>query len=172
MLIYIIAIADALIYLSAVPLCAAFCLTTAGGLRLGVGLGAFERRFALRRARRYRRLRLKAKRRRGSLKRARYGLRLLRGAGISLRGSLNLGDAAATALACGTLRALASGLGLPADRLEIDVTADFSASGPLAELQGMIRVRAGQIITAAARSGIDDIVRRIEKWTDIPSKAS
>ena len=174
MLVWLVAIVQALGYLLAVPVCAAFCLSTAGGLRFGLGLGAFERRFALRRAWR---ASLKPKKRRNRREghgatRAFRALGRLRGVGFSLRGSLGLGDAAATAMACGLLQALAAALGSRAARVEVDVVPLFNAAEPRAELQGMIRVRAGQIITATAVSYIEDLNRRIAKWTDIPSKAS
>ena len=45
------AIVETLLYLLSIPLCAAFTLTTAGGVRCGVGVSAFDPRQALRRAR-------------------------------------------------------------------------------------------------------------------------
>lgn len=168
MLVYIVAAGEALFYLASVPLCAAFYLSLGDGLRFGSGLGAFERRFALRRARRN-----------GGAGKGRGGGRLawrvlgrLRGMGVSLRGSLGLGDAAATALACGALRALGAAMAARAARVEIDVAPLFDAAEPRLELQGMIRARSGQIIAAAARSGIDELNRRIAKWTDTRLKAS
>ena len=174
MLVYIVAIAQSLGYLLSVPVCGAFWLSAGDGLRFGTGLGAFQRRFALRRARR---AGLRAKRR---PKRRKKGgpawtlrtLARLRGAGLTLRGSLGLGDAAATAVTCGLVEALAAAVGSRAGRVEVDVAPLFDAPEPRAELQGMIRVRSGQIIGAAARGGIAELNRRIAKWTDIRSKAS
>lgn len=171
MLIYLIATLQSLVYLASIPVCGAVCLSAGEGLRLGVGLSLFERRFALRRAQRMDALLgEKSKERSGSL-----GWRVLlrlRGPGLGLRGSLCLGDAAATAMACGALRALAAALGGRARRVKIDIDPVFSSGEIRVELQGMIRASAGQIITAAARCGIDDIHRRIAQWTNIPSKAS
>ena len=173
MLIYIVAIIETFLYLGAVPVCAAFCLTWRGGVRLGVGVGAFERRFALKMARRKSRLlTLKPNERdKTGLRLTWQTLRRLRGAGITLRGTLCLGDAAATALACGTLNALGAALGAEAARVDIDVRPTFNAWEPEAALQGMIRARAGQIIIAAAKSGMDSIKRRFAQWKSIPSKA-
>lgn len=174
MLVLLVAVAEALGYLSAVPLCGVFFFSTRDGLRFGVGLGAFEARHALRRARRdsLRPRRKTKKRDRASAARALRLLWRLRGAGFSLRGSLGLGDAAATALACGALRGLAASLCAGSGHVEIDVAPLFDAAKPRAELQGMIRARSGQIITAIVRTNMDRLNRRIAKWTDIPSRAS
>ena len=75
-------------------------------LRIGVGVSAFERRFALRRAETDG---LPAKGRRRGRKVGRLlwrSAKRLRGARIRLQGRLDLGDAAATATACGALRAV------------------------------------------------------------------
>ncbi len=172
MLVYLIASIQFISYLLSVPLCVAFCLTTRGGLRVGVGVGAFERRFAMKRARKTRK---PPKLPRGGggpgMGLALQTLRRLRGGGLTLRGSLCLGDAAATAVACGALRALGTALGARAGRVEIDVEPVFNDLAPRARLEGMIRARAGQIIAAAALSGIESINRRIAQWTDTPSKA-
>ena len=80
--------------------------------------------------------------------------------------------AAATALACGALQALAAALSAQLGRASVDVVPDFGASAPEVALTGMLRLRAGQIIAAAARSGADNVSRRISKWTDTRSKAS
>ena len=161
------AIVETLLYLLSIPLCAAFTLTTAGGVRCGVGVSAFEPRQALRRARAYRPV--KRRRKRGA--RPAWPLvRQLRGARIRLRGRLGLGDAAATALACGALRGLAAALGSHAGRVEVDVTPVFAGEVCL-ELTGMIRLRTGQIMTAIIKNQIDNIHRRIARWTSIPLKA-
>lgn len=174
MLVYIVAGLQALAYLCAIPVCAAFWLTTEGGLRFGVGLAAFEGRAALRRAERGRAPRPKKRRggEKGGAARALRVLRRLRGVAFSLRGHLDLGDAAATALACGTLNALALALGTRARRVHVDIVPAFDGGAIRVELRGMIRLRSGQIIIAAAKSGMDHINGRIAQWTDIRSKAS
>ena len=154
MLVYLVALFEALAYLSAVPVCAAFWVSTEGGLRAGVGLGLFERRFAYRRARSNSKPLAEGKPKDGKRGGMGRGLTLLRRLSIdsvSLRGSLGLGDAAATALACGALQALAASLGARASRVELAIAPDFSGDGLRAELRGMIRARAGQIILAAAK---------------------
>ncbi len=161
MLIYLVALAQTLVYLAAIPVCAAFCVSSREGLRAGAGAAAFRSRGAFARARR---AMARKKRRRGKpvvgFKRALNLLKRLRLARFTLRGSLALGDAAATAVACGALEALAASLRGRTDALEIRVTPDFSGDLRL-EIQGMIRARTGQIILAAARSGIDEIRGRI-----------
>ena len=131
-------------------------------MRFGVGLSLFDRRAALRRARECRPV--KKSRRGGASSAWRIALRL-QGANIRVQGRLGLGDAAATALACGALRSLNG------RRVTVDVAPDFSSPAPCLELQGMIRLRTGQIMIAMAKRQIDSIRRRIDRWTDIPSKA-
>ena len=161
MLVYIVAILEALAYLGAVPVCAAFCLSTEGGLRAGTGVGVFERRFALRKARRASRSPIvkKGKGRRGGLRRTLAVLRRLRGTSLILWGRLGLGDAAATAVACGALRALGPALAARTGQVDIAVVPVFDSAEPHVELQGMIQVRFGQIIAAGVRSGVDALLR-------------
>lgn len=161
------AILETLFYLLSVPLCAVFALSTADGVRWGVGVSAFALRPALRRAREYRPI---TRRRKSGTKPPWRVIMRLRGARIRLRGRLGLGDAAATALACGALRGLAAALGAHAGRVEVDVTPVFAGDVCL-ELTGMIRLRTGQIMTAIIKNQIDDIHRRIARWTNIPLKA-
>lgn len=171
MLIYLVAALEALVYLCAVPICAAFCVSTKDAPRFGAGVAAFGGRAALRRARKNS---VKPKKRRKSAAaRPLKLLRRLRGVRVALWGRLNLGDAAATALACGALRALAEALAATrAGRARVDVVPVFDGDAPQIVLAGMIRLRAGQIIAAAARGGADIVSGRISKWTDTRSKAS
>lgn len=169
MIVYAVAAAQALFYLGATPLFVALRLRAGDGPRFGVGVGAFERRYALKKASQPR----APKERRGAKSPAKWVWRLARRARIeqlTLRGRLCLGDAAATALACGALTALAGGLGR-AKQTRIDIAPDFDSAAPRVELQGTLRVRAGQLVVAAAKCGIDEIDRRIAQWTD-RSKAS
>ncbi len=161
MLVCLVALVQAFIYLAAVPVCAAFCVSSHSGLRAGAGAGAFGGRGALRRARRSMAKR-RGKRRRLTPDPVRILrlLRRLRLTGFTLRGTVALSDAAATALACGAIEALAAALRGRTEALQVRVTPDFSGR-PGLEIQGMIRVRAGQIILAAAQSGIDEIRGRI-----------
>lgn len=193
MIVYLIAAAQALFYLASVPLHLAVCLRTRGGLRIGVGVSAFERRFALNAA--LRRLARGPGRKPKPGKKPPVGrlakaIRRLKPQ-ITLRGRLNLGDAAATAMACGALRSLEAALwgvlpaqrdAIPAQRgavpvqwgaapaqrgaapaLRLRVAPEFQGE-PGVELQGMIRARAGKIIYAALRGGIDEANGRIAQW--------
>jgi len=170
MLVYLVALVQSLAYLGAVPVCAAFRLDIGDDVRLGVGLAAFERRFALRRAER--RLTAPARRRRRGGTGLWRAARRLHGADIHLSGALGLGDAAATAMACGLLRAATPALAARAGRVRVDVRPLFDAAGPRVALEGMIRARAGQVITALAASQIDQLSRRFSRWTSTRLKAS
>ena len=150
---------ETMIYFSAIPVNGAFCLSTANGLRYGVGVSAFGLRGAVRRARQYRAAGKGRRRLPWDV------IRRVRGARFRVSGRLGLGDAAATALACGALRALGAGGAV------VDVTPVFDGNGLCLELQGMIRLRSGQIIRAMAMSQLENIRRRIARWTDTRLKA-
>lgn len=162
-MIYLVAALEALFYLCSIPVCAAFLVNTDSELPLRAGVGLFAGASALKRPK---------MKKRADGGRALRLLRRLKGLSFTLRGSLDLGDAAATALACGALKALLPALGIVADRVEVRISPRFDGKGPAVALAGMLRARAGQIILAAARSGIDDLNGRIAQWTDIRSKAS
>ena len=160
--ILITALIELSIYLAAVPVCAAFSLSTEGGLRLGVGFSAFERRVALRRARRGRPLR--RPRSRTGPKRFFKALKRLRGADIRLQGRLGLGDAAATATACGALAALAAALGGQLGRVRVDVAPLFQEPGAgrgraLVEDEGL---GGGAAVVGERVVGVDDALREQE----------
>lgn len=161
MLVYLVAVLESLAYLAAVPVCAVFCVSGEGGLKAGAGVGAFRARGALRRARRaMANGPRQRKRRRGEVKRALALLRRLKLTRVSLRGQLGLGDAAATALVSGALTALAAALRGRTKRLDLRLSPDFSGETRI-ELRGMICARAGQIMLAAAQSGLNEITGRI-----------
>ena len=145
MLIYFVALIEALAYASAVPICVAFCLSLRDGLLVGAGIGAFDSRGALQRARR--------RMARGMRRRAR--------ARVNARQALGTLKRLKFERVCGGVTALASALRGRAASLEVDVAPLFDADAPTAELRGMIRARAGQIILAAARSGVSYISGRI-----------
>ena len=148
MLVYAVAILEALGYLCAVPVCVAFCVDGEGGLRAGAAAGTFSARAALRRARRQMDGRRRHRGRPGvPVKRLLKLLKRLRFERVSLKGALGLSDAAATALLCGAITSLGAALRGRAASLELDVAPAFD--GPRAELQGIIRARVGQIILAA-----------------------
>lgn len=150
MLVYIVAMLEALGYLWAVPVCVAFCVDGEGGFRAGAAAGTFNTRAVLRRAR----LDMgRGKKRPGRPKAAKAALRLLahlRFERVSLKGRLGLSDAAATALACGALSALGAALRGRTRSLEVEVAPAFD--GPRAELRGIARARLGQIIFAAIQT--------------------
>lgn len=160
--VYLIAGLEALFYLCAIPVCAAFRLNTESAEPFGAGVALFGVRPALR----------NAKSKKGGARSALRVLLRLRGVSVTLRGSLDLGDAAATALACGALRAWFPALCVRADRVAVDVSPRFGGDGFSVELKGMIKARSGQIILAAARSGMDSINGRIAQWISTRSKAS
>ena len=162
-MLYLIAVLETLFYLCSIPVRAAFRLNTESAAPFGAGVGLFHARPATRGP--------KPKRRVGTGAVLRM-LRRLRFASITLRGSVNLGDAAATALACGALRALSPSIGIRAARVTVDISPRFDGKGPAVALAGTIEARVGQIILAAARSGMDYLSGRIAPWTDIRSKAS
>ena len=160
MLVYIVFLLESLVYLAAVPVCAAFCVSSDHGLRSGAGIGVFRSRGALRRARRAM-LSGRRRRRRGGHRWALSLARRLRLSRFCLRGQIGLGDAAATALASGALTSLlGAALRSRTDALEIRLAPDFSGALRV-ELRGMIRARAGQIMIAAAKGGINEITGRI-----------
>ena len=168
MIVYIVAALEALVYLRAVPVYVALRLDYDGMARVGAGIAAFDRRAAVRHAAAARPKARKKPRLRLS-RWARQSLRRVAFERIRLRGRVGLGDAAATAMACGMVQALAGGLfGGAAD---VDVAPDFDAVAPRVALQGMLRARSGQIIIAAARGAMEIISGRIAQWTD-RSKAS
>ncbi len=173
MLVPFIALVDALAYLGAVPVCLAFCAEGGAVPRFGVGLSAFDEAAALRRA--LRELARPSPRRRRNQKTSPLVWRILkdlRPDRFALWGRVGLGDAAATALACGALRALAAAPGLRARESEIDLAPEFAADAPRVAVRGMLRARAGQIILAAARGEITRKKERFIQWTDARSKAS
>ena len=171
MIVPLFALLDALFYLAHVPLCLAFCLEWRDGPRAGAGLTVFDPAAARRQARR-RMFRGKARKKRHA-RRWRTALRILGRAKprVDVTGRLCLGDAAATALACGGLNALGRALAGPLPGLRLDVAPAFDG-GLRASAQGMVTLEAGHIITAAARCGMEQIIGRINTWKSAPSKPS
>lgn len=146
MLVNIIAAAEALFYLCAIPVNLALRLK---GLKLGAGLSAFEWRTARQRAEQD----IASPEEQGKRPDLRRILRVLGRMPIDrvrLTGRVALGDAAATALVCGGLNGLARAFSGRVRRMEADVRPDFGGEVDV-ELFGMIRARSGQIILAAIR---------------------
>jgi hypothetical protein len=142
------------IYLYHIPLMLAI-VYDAGGLRFGVG--AFEPRFALRNAKK----RAPGKKRLAFFKKPRrvravlsFGARLLRDISLDtlrIRVTLGTGDAARTAQICGLLSAICYTLHAAARaRGEVRITPDFANRTLSGEACGILRLRAGHIMKAAA----------------------
>ncbi|MDO4867814.1 MAG: hypothetical protein Q4C10_14885 [Clostridia bacterium] len=150
MIVYLVAALQALYYAARVPLILALCLRTGGEPSFGFALGAFRRRGALRRAQRSPCSPKKKRRGGGS-----YGLRLirrLRPGRLSLEGTLCLGDAAATALACGAICAAAELF--PADRpARVRVAPDFDGSAPRCALSLTATLPLGRLLLTLLRAG-------------------
>ena len=184
MIVYWIAAAQALLYLGAVPMHAALYLCGAEdpaagtGLRFGVGVSAFEGRFALRRAmKKAERSRLPRRRKKPRAKKT-AAIRLLwpmarrlKLRELSLQGWVSLGDAAATALVCGAAGALDSALRGVAPLARVRLTPDFASETPRLELRGIIAARSGQIMLAAARGGLHYAKERTAQWISTRLKA-
>lgn len=161
-LVNVIAALEALFYLCAIPIHLAVTLE---GLRAGTGLSAFEWRAARRRAARDMAKEPGKGDKGPDFRRTIKLLGRLRMERVRLAGRLSLGDAAATALACGAINGLTLALSGRAGRVESDVRPDFG-SGILLRLDGMIRARAGQIILAVIRVSIEEAF----PWITTPLK--
>lgn len=159
--VYLVALAESLAYLCAVPVCVALRLTAGSvpgarppsggdpGLRLGVGAGVFASRGAIRRAeRRQAPLAAHGNRRGPELWPLLRRLSIER---VRLEGRLCLGDAAATALACGAVNALAGAV--PVERpAQSRVLPDFAAADAYCALRATLRFRAGALLLAALKT--------------------
>ena len=159
MLVPTVAALEALFYLSQMPLFLAFRLTWRDGLRFGAGAALVNARAAMARAEGAARAGRQARGLRPDRRFLRGFVRRLRAEEIRVTGKLCLGDAAATALGCGAAGALQGGLGARADRVSVTIEPDFGDRPGLA-LWGMVTVRAGHIIAAAAGSGLE----RLRAW--------
>ena len=175
--------AVALFYLGAVPLRLAFCLRLGANGGFGVGVAAFEGRFAQRRAALLRGgggkkpafLRdldpLEALK--SLLRAVRFLLKHLRVDAVELDGALGADDAALTALICGGLAALGHALRCATGReIRLNLRPDFSGGALHGELSGMISVRVGHIIFAALLGAFEYASGRLNQWISTPLKAS
>lgn len=159
MFISLVAAVQAAIYLCAIPVNLALVFDDRTGLRVGSGVSAFAEYRAVRRARRSLRF---PSGNGGPKARDVWGvLRRMRFERASLTGSVSLGDAALTALACGGIRALAGQLRGRARHLAVDVRPDFSAPEVRWALRGMVQARTGQIMLAV----LIFVRGRILSWT-------
>ncbi len=154
--VYLVALLEALFYLSRVPVNLALAFDLDMGLKLGAGVSAFERRYARRRALK----RLSSPDAGGDGPDARTVWRVLRRMRferVELTGRVALGDAGLTALLCGALNGLACAAAGHADRVRSRVAPDFSNAFRL-ELRGMLRARTGQIIIAIIQIGKEALI--------------
>lgn len=147
MLVYIVAVMESLFYLLAVPV--HLCLALDGG-RVGAGIAAFDPVAALKRSRRRLESSGEDSGEGPGFRQVWAVLRRLRFDSLELTGQVSLGDAAATAMACGGLNGLGRCLRNRARRMRVDVKPDFSDHLQLT-LRGMACARTGQIILAVYR---------------------
>ena len=168
MLLPAVAALDALFYLYHLPLCLAFRLAWRDGPRLGAGFAPADRRAAMARAERAAASVEKPRRAKPPRRLSIYLLRRAHLDEARITGSLCLGDAAATALACGALEALGCGLRASVPRLEVRLRPDFSGAHPSLDARGMIVARAGHIMTAIARYAFGAVIGRMKAWTSTP----
>ena len=177
MIVYWVALIEALFYLCAIPLHIAVYFRSGDGLRFSAGLAVFEGEYARRRA--FRRL-SKEKRPFEDMisgftpSRARLALDILphpRVVSIRVNGSFSAGDAAVTAMLTGGIRALECAFRPLFADMVFRVTPDFNASRSYADLCGMISLRSGQIIYAALSGAVKNTNRRVTQWINIRSKA-
>jgi len=145
-MIYAAALATLAFYAANVPLCFAFSLKAGEGLQFGFGLSAFRTGPALTRARAKKPISSGAAKKlpKPPMRFVLFAaLNVLRRAErLSVRGHLGTGDAASTALLCGMLSAILA----PFSESEILPSFDRAQL----ELSGIIEIRAGNIIRAAA----------------------
>ena len=86
---------------------------------------------------------------------------------IRAEGTVCARDAMTTALICGGAEIISAALTASGARgVDLHLTPDFSDGATRLTLQGMISIRTGQIITAAALCTADRIKGRFFKWTD------
>lgn len=171
-----------LFYLSAIPVHIALRLRIGSDSFFGFGISAFEPRFALKQSLEARNI----SRRKPSIQKEtladvlKSALRSLKYASahtkierIHLTGHFGSGDAALTALVCGSTDAVGYALrGASGKRVRISLQPDFSTDTLRAELVGMISIRAGHIMLAALLGAIQYGSRRLKKWISTPLKAS
>ena len=165
------AVALTLFYIAAIPVHIVFRLQTDSEKPFRIGITLFDPRFAFSHPRRKRRnfRRPNAFHPFDALTAAKTVLRHMKFDQIRLDGEFGSGDAALTALICGSIFAIGSML---SGRTSLRLNPDFSADHLRIDLTGMISMRFGHIMTAALLSAFQYGLRRFKAWTNIPSKAS
>lgn len=172
-----------LFYLGAIPLHIVFRLRIGSKNFFGLGISAFEPRFALRQSLESRQLgghtsgifkKLNTPDAvRSGLRTLRYAAKHIRMERICLDGRFGSHDAALTALVCGSATALGNALCCATGReIRFGLQPDFSDGSVRMELVGMISVRVGHIMLAALLGAFQYGSRRFKQWTDTPLKAS
>ncbi|MGX8705649.1 MAG: hypothetical protein ACSW8J_03625 [bacterium] len=149
MLVYFVAVIEMLFYLLAVPV---RVMLRVKGLRAETKVTLFDISLP--------------RKKRGSRK-ILHVIRNMRFDRIVLTGRVSLGDAAATALMCGSLEGLTRCLAGRVKYLRVEVHPVFS-NELMFDIKGIIRARTGQIMWAALR----EMKGRIQPWTSIRLRAS
>jgi len=174
-----VAAAVTLFYLSAIPIHVAVRLRIGANRFFGIGVSAFEPRFALRHSQSplnpggktpgF----LKNLSWPDALRAARYAASHLRIDRIHLEGTFGSDDAALTALVCGGAMSIGNALRCATGReIFFRLRPDFSGGSLRVELAGMISVRVGHIMLAALLGAYQYGSRRLKEWTSIPLKVS
>ena len=144
-----------LLFLTAIPIKIALLICLRQGVHFSAGIAPFSGRLALHRAKKH--VLRKKKSPNPNRNTAAVWKMLRRLAGklhmeqLRMEGSICASDAAATALFCGALQAMAGSIAplLPPGRVHFSLRPDYSGNGPNAAFYGMLSIRAGHIIPAA-----------------------
>lgn len=179
----IITAAVTLFYISAIPLHIAFRLRVGPDSFFGIGISAFEPRFALRKSLKKQPFNInlpplfKKPDFPDALSSAfrffKYALTHIKIERIRLDGVFGCDDAALTALVCGGVTAVGNALRCSTGReIRFSLHPDFSGGAFRTELTGMISMRLGHIMLAALLGAYQYGSRRLKEWTSIPLKAS
>ena len=161
----LVAAALLIAYVSAVPINLAVQLTLCGGeIALKTGVSAFAPPFVRKGKAPKRAARVPADIIVGFLRKLLARIRIVF---IRAEGTVCARDAMTTALICGGAEIISAALTASgAQGVHLHLTPDFSDGATRLTLQGMISIRTGQIITAAALCAADTIKGRFFKWTD------
>lgn len=184
MAVYLTTAAAALFYALNLPIRFAFTLNIGDENLLRVGVGLFQARYII--EKRFELSGEKARatyqkvnqNRSGSVMRAglgsaRHFIRHARFPDARMSIRLGVGDAALTALICGTFQILLQALNMSGViRLPARVTPDFSHQRLTLSAGGMVHVRLGHIIGAALVFVRELVSGRIKQWTDIQLRVS
>ena len=171
-----------ILYLSAVPVKLALKIRTSPAPAFGAGIAVFERRFALRQAEKrisgekkhlpWKKFAVDAQKLR-MLRALKYILPRIKIEKLVLTGSISSGDAAGTALICGSVNSIGAALeAIWPEGTQIFLQSDFSGKGSALQFSGMVSLRAGHIILAALIGAVEVIKGRISQWKSTRLKIS